>query len=365
MSNHDELFAMNIQPSDIVVALSGGVDSSVAAALLKMRGWNVHGLFLILPATGSTGGKRLKAVEAVTYHLKIPLEIIDLKEEFIASVIEPFISAYSKGFTPNPCVICNEEIKFRHLRLYAKQKGIPFLATGHYVKAVKRQGITDLWRGKDSGKDQSYFLHRLNQDSLSMAVFPLGEINKRYVQNIAIELDLPCRETSESQELCFLSDGNYREFLENRFGSSIDMNGDIIDSHGKRLGEHKGIHRYTIGQRHGLGIASSRPYYVKEIRPDTREVVVGRKEELFSKNVDAELFNWIGPLPSSNEPDLKAQIRYRHKAASGRLTVTGSNRVRFRFEEPQMAITPGQALVCYTGDRLIGGGWIIKKEADR
>lgn len=352
---------MNTQPSDIVVALSGGVDSSVVAALLKIRGWNVRGLFLILPAPGSTGEKRLKGVEAVTDHLQIPLEVIDLTEKFSESVVEPFVNAYLKGLTPNPCVICNEEIKFRHLSLYARQKGIPYLATGHYAKAVKRQGITELLRGTDPEKDQTYFLHRLNQDSLSMAIFPLGEMTKKDVGNFAIELDLPCRETSESQELCFLSDGNYREFLENRFGSRIDMNGDIIDSHGGKLGKHDGIHRYTIGQRHGLGIASSRPYYVKEIRPDTREVVVGRKEELFSKNVDAELFNWTGPLPSSNEPDLKAQIRYRHKAASGRLIVTGSSSVRFEFEEPQMAVTPGQALVCYTADRLIGGGWIIKK----
>lgn len=351
---------MNRQPSDIVVALSGGLDSSVAAALLKIRGWSVHGLYLMLPASDSTNRNRVKSVKAVTDHLQIPLEMIDLKEEFSASVIEPFISAYSKGLTPNPCVLCNEKIKFRHLQLYAQQNNIPFMATGHYARAETSQGVTELWRGTDKAKDQSYFLHRLDRKSLSMAVFPLGGMTKQAVRAVALEFDLPCREMKESQEICFLSDENYRVFLENRSGSTIKRKGDIIDSDGKRLGEHKGIHRYTIGQRHGLGIASPRPYYVKEIRPETCEVVVGRKEELFSQRVYAELFNWISPLPSSDRPDLKAQIRYRHRAASGRLTLCGSEGVCFEFDEPQPAVTPGQALAVYDGDRLTGGGWITK-----
>ncbi|MBU0735563.1 MAG: tRNA 2-thiouridine(34) synthase MnmA [Proteobacteria bacterium] len=350
--------------SDVAVALSGGVDSSMAAALLKAAGWEVHGVHFMLPSTPSMREGRLEGVKRIAEHLEIPVEIIDLTQIFEDLVVEPFVDAYLRGLTPNPCVRCNPLIKFEHLHRYILEKKIQYLASGHYVRLVKgKQDMVGLRRGRDSRKDQSYFLHRLTQPSLSRVVFPLGEMTKDEVRNLAREMGLPCHSNPESQEICFISGTDYRSFVEKRRGITGKEKGVIITDDGETLGEHQGVYRYTIGQRHGLGIASSRPYYVKEIRSELNQVVVGRREALFAGMVDAVHFNWVGKPPLEGRFRMQAQVRYRHKAAPGQLEVLSSDEVRFIFDRPQWAVTPGQALVCYDGDRLIGGGWIIRNHS--
>ena len=344
----------------MVMALSGGVDSAVAAASLKMAGWEVYGLHLMLPAPLGKTKATMKGVKRITDHLGIPLQVLDMREIFSRQVIDPFIDDYLKGLTPNPCVVCNQMIKFEYLLNYAEQRKIDYIGTGHYVKVRKtdESQYFELFRGKDRRKEQSYFLHRLNQSYLSKAIFPLAEITKEKVRKQASKLGLPVNSIPESQEICFIPENNYRSFVERKRGPGVNKPGKIINDHGEILGEHGGTFRYTIGQRQGLGIASTRPYYVKAIRPQTNGVVVGRKEALYSCRVEAEGFNWIGEVPTRPAMKVQAQIRYRHKPASGQLDVISSDKVRFIFNDPQWAITPGQALVCYEGERVLGGGWI-------
>jgi tRNA-specific 2-thiouridylase len=343
--------------SDAAVALSGGVDSAMAAVLLKGAGWEVYGLHLVLSAAAPGRGERVREIAA---RIGIPLEIIDLRERFESRVVMPFCNAYLKGLTPNPCVCCNQEIKFEALYHYCIEKRIHFLATGHYVRLDVKDGRAGLLRGVDTGKDQSYFLQRLGRDPLSRAVFPLGEMTKEEIRRRARDMGLPCHLRPESQEICFISGMDYREFVEKRRGVAVRKKGLIVDVDGEPVGEHEGVYRYTIGQRHGLGIASSRPYYVKEIRPDVNQVVVARREALFTTVVDVSDFNWIQDPPPENCVKMEAQIRYRHRAAPGRLTVVSSNEIRFTFDTPQWAVTPGQALALYDGERLMAGSWIVR-----
>ncbi|MBW1798127.1 MAG: tRNA 2-thiouridine(34) synthase MnmA, partial [Deltaproteobacteria bacterium] len=351
---------MKAKPTSVVVAMSGGLDSSMAAALLKTTGWEVHGLHFLLPAPALITDARIKAVQMVAEHLQIPFEMIDIREDFERLIIDPFVDAYLQAMTPNPCVRCNALIKFEYLLRYAEENGIHIIATGHYARlgsGDEGSGV-ELLRGRDGRKDQSYFLHRLNQAHLSRAVFPLGEITKDEAKHQAREMGLPVHSVPESQEICFIPENEYRLFVETRRGPGVNKSGNIISADGEKLGEHAGAFRYTVGQRQGLGIASSRPYYVKEIRPEAREVVVARKEALFSTRVEAVRFHWIGEVPLERPIKAQAQIRYRHRAAPGSLEVISPDEVKFIFDEPQWAVTPGQALVCYCGERVLGGGWI-------
>jgi len=345
--------------SSAAVALSGGVDSAVAAALLKAAGWEVYGVHFLLSANSP---RREARIRHIARKIGIPLEIVDLRERFGEEVVRPFCDGYLRGETPNPCVRCNQRIKFKGLYRYIKERNIAYLATGHYVRLdrdVRSEG-TGLLRGLDSGKDQSYFLQRLDRDSLAGAVFPLGQLTKEAVRQMAVKEGLPYHSRPESQEICFVSGMDYRDFVEENRGRAIRSKGDIVNADGMVLGEHEGVYRYTIGQRHGLGIASARPYYVKELRPDTNQVVVGRREALFSRMVCASDFSWIQGAPSETPTRMVAQVRYRHRPAPGVLEIRSSDRVRFIFDTPQWAVTPGQALACYDGERLVGGGWITE-----
>ena len=352
------------QPSDVVVGLSGGLDSSLAAALLKSAGWDVHGLHFLLPASPSRADVRLKRVGEIAERLNIPLHIMDLREIFSEVIINPFIDSYLGGLTPNPCVVCNELIKFKYLLYYAEEKDLHRISTGHYVRLKKRSkpSVTELLRGRDRRKEQSYFLHRLDQSYLAKAVFPLGEMTKDEARNKAGEMGLPLLSIPESHDICFLPENDYRLFINEKRGTEINRPGNIIDVCGNIAGKHKGAFRYTIGQRHGLGIASPLPYYVKEVRPETNEVVVGRRNELYLNVVEAEDFGWVEGIIPEKQTGLYAQIRYRHKPGTGSLEIISPHKVRFKFDEPEWAVAPGQALVCYEGERVIGGGWITKED---
>lgn len=341
------------------MALSGGMDSALAAARLKGQGWDVTGVHFLLPASCERVEARSRQAGEIAEFLQIPLEILDLREFFHREVILPFVEAYLEGRTPNPCVHCNPTVKFHHLGRLAERLGIPQVASGHYARVRRRedQGRVELLRGVDRGKDQSYFLHRLNQTVLAKIVFPLGEMTKEEARSVAAGLGLTGHAARESQEICFLEGTDYREFITSRAGVA-EEGGEIVDQEGRVLGRHAGVFRFTIGQRQGLGIASARPYYVLEIQPDTRRVVVGRKEEVFSSVAVAEDVHWVEGRPPGPSMDATAQVRYRHAPAPGRMEVLEDHVVRFTFHEPQWAVTPGQALVCYLGDRVLGGGRI-------
>ncbi len=347
-------------PSHVLLAMSGGMDSSIAAAILMEKGWKVRGLHFLLPADRLIRKQRLESTIRVSRYLDLPLEVMDLEKEFSELVIDPFVMSYLKGLTPNPCVACNELVKFSFLLSSASERGYGNIATGHYARLKKTDDGVELLRGKDRSKDQSYFLHRLDQNCLEKAVFPLGNMLKEEAKALAAAMSLPVGTSRESQEICFLSQRDYRPFVEKWSAFLIETRGDIVDEKGEVLGGHAGAHRYTIGQRKGLGIASERPYYVKEIRPSENKVVVARREDLYSTEVTAEGFRWIIREPHDRMMAASAQIRYRHPAAPGRLEILSSDRVRFTFESPQWAVTPGQALVCYRDDKALGGGWIVR-----
>jgi tRNA-specific 2-thiouridylase len=352
---------MSTEPSSVLVALSGGGDSALAAALLKEQGWQVKGLHFLLPAPAIKRTERQNSVRRVEDRLKIPVSYVHLEEVFTRKVIEPFVEAYLKGLTPNPCASCNQVIKFDHLLHHADEEGIAFVATGHYAVIRKPEDSpAELWRGVDQSKEQSYFLHRLEQRHLQRIVLPLGEMTKKETRQLAAKMKLPTVSEPESQEICFVPGNDYRLFLEKTKGMGIAKRGNIVTKEGEKVGEHLGAYRFTIGQRHGLGIASPRPYYVMEIRPEENEVVVGRKEDLFSTLVEAESFSWLDGKPPAERAKVLAQIRYRHIPGSGWLDGITPREVKFAFEEPQWGITPGQALVCYEGERLLGGGWMKK-----
>jgi tRNA-specific 2-thiouridylase len=346
----------------VAVALSGGIDSLYAAKVLRDEGWDVVGVHLLLPIPPRDRAERIKAVRLLSDELHVPLYFLDVKDSFKKKVIDYFISSYCLGTTPNPCVVCNHKIKFERIIAWMDTRGIDWLATGHYARVRKSPwgDYSELLKGKDAQKDQSYFLHRLNQSHLSRTVFPLGDIPKEEVKLEARGRELPRGFHSESQEICFVSDNDYRTLLQGKMSGEMPSSGNIVDLQGNVLGTHMGTYAYTVGQRHGLGIASRNPLYVRSIRPETNEIVVAPREGLYSKCLVAEDFHWIVPGPDAETIRGHAKIRYRHGPADSTLTVLSPGVVRCEFDEPQWAVTPGQALVCYKGDRVLGGGWIRK-----
>jgi tRNA-uridine 2-sulfurtransferase len=344
----------------IAVAMSGGVDSSVTAALLKQQGHEVIGITMRLFEPRATGsGTAAHDAGVVAAHLGIPHHVVDFEPSFQELIINDFIAEYRCGQTPNPCVRCNRYIKFGLLLDTARSLGADQLATGHYVrKTVDDDGTCHLRMAKNIRKDQSYFLFTLTQERLARLIFPLGEVeSKDEVRRMARELGLPVAEKSDSQEVCFIPNDDYVAFLEAH--SSLTGSGDIIHVNGSVLGRHKGTHRYTIGQRKGLGIAWSEPLFVVAIDTERNVVVVGEEPNVYAHGLLAEDTSWIIP-PPAEEFATTCKIRYRHQPVDCSVKVGSGGECRVRFTAAQKAVTPGQSVVFYRGDEVLGGGRIVR-----
>ncbi len=342
--------------------MSGGVDSSVAALLLHEGGHEVTGLFMRTGAHSEGARKTCCSLEdgrdarAVADLLGIPFYALDFESDF-KEIIEYFVGAYQHGRTPNPCILCNRDLKFGKLYEYAAAAGADYVATGHYARIVTCGERRAVARGCDGGKDQSYVLFGLGQSQLARTILPVGELKKREVRDRARSAGLPVAEKEESQEICFVPDGDYRQLLKAR---GIGTPGPFLDLDGAVIGEHQGFEFFTIGQRRGLGLAFGEPRYVVEIRPDESAVVLGTRDDQGCGQFVAT--GWVAggyPAPGpAEEFRVKVQIRYRHRAAPATIMGLAAGGVAVRFDEPQDAVTPGQAAVAYDRDRVIGGGWI-------
>lgn len=332
----------------IAVALSGGVDSAMAAWRLRESGYKVQAYHLIL----SHNANSLSAAQTMAAVLGVDLEPVDLAADFDRLVIEPFVRSYLEGRTPSPCVLCNPLIKFGRLATYALARGAERLATGHYAALTPHGGLA---RPADRAKDQTYFLSQLGPKELALAVFPLADWTKTQVIEQAFKLGLPVQE--ESQEFCFLAGQDYRAFLARRLGSAAMTPGDLVDSRGRVLGRHHGLINYTVGQRRGLGLPGPEPYYVLSLDHAANRVVIGIKSQVRFSGLMAGEIVWNRPLP---ERVFKAevQIRSRHRPAEAEVTVLSGDRAQVYFDQPQEAVTPGQAVAFYSNELVLGGGWI-------
>ncbi|MEP6741947.1 MAG: tRNA 2-thiouridine(34) synthase MnmA [bacterium] len=369
----------------IAVAMSGGVDSSAAAAILKEDGHELVGFTMQLwdqrrginkDENGDPLPSRCCSLDdvydarRVAEELGFPFYVLNLEEDFERDVVQPFVSSYLSGETPIPCVACNSRLKFASLDRLAASLGCDKVATGHYARVEYDEAANRyrLFRGLNAQKDQSYFLWELTQDQLSRAMFPLGEMSKAQVREVARDHSMAVAEKAESQEICFVPDGNYAGFID-RYLAATDAEerlpgeGELVDTSGNVIGLHNGIHRYTVGQRRGIGIASSKPLYVVSIDAARNRVVVGNDDELAGKSFTAAGVNWVAWDSPREAVQAKVRVRYRHNAALATITPLENNRVRVIFDEPQRAITPGQATVFYRGDEVVGGGWIVRSDA--
>jgi tRNA-specific 2-thiouridylase len=348
----------------IVVAMSGGVDSSVAAALLAEQGHEVIGLSMQL-YDQQQGDVRfgtcctlddLHDARRVAARIGIPHYIRNFEHQFAEQVISNFVREYAAGRTPIPCVHCNGSLKFATLADRAGAMGADCVATGHYAQVVPGDdGRYRLKRGRDAGKDQSYFLFTLTQPQLAHALFPVGDLDKAAVREQARRLDLPVADKDESHEICFVGDGNHAGFIEARIGTRP---GTIRGVDGRVLGRHDGVHRFTVGQRKGLGLSSPIPLFVVGLDADEGTVTVGPRESLLRSTLTASGVNWIAGDPPAAGTRVTAQIRYRHREAPAVITPQDDARVLVEFDQPQSAVAPGQAVVFYDGDEVVGGGWI-------
>lgn len=349
-----------------LIAMSGGVDSSVAACIMIDRGYDCIGATMKLydndyVAPESKTCCSLDDIEdarSVAANLNMPYHVFNFKGDFQKQVIDRFVSAYENGRTPNPCIDCNRYLKFKALYDRAKLLGCKYVVTGHYARIENSGDRYLLKKALDPRKDQSYVLYSLTQEQLAHTVFPLGDMSKDVTREIASRHNFYNADKPDSQDICFVPDGKYAEFIERYTGKDYPE-GEFVDTEGNAMGIHNGIIRYTIGQRKGLGIAAGKPVYVNGINPVSNQVVLGSNEELFKTELDAIDFNWIAFEKPENAFRCKARIRYQHKEQPALVQPCADGTVHITFDEGQRAITPGQAVVLYDGDIVVGGG-IIK-----
>ncbi|HEV2697448.1 MAG TPA: tRNA 2-thiouridine(34) synthase MnmA [Terriglobales bacterium] len=363
----------------IAVAMSGGVDSSTVAAMLRADGYNVVGLTMQLWNQRRLAGREgmpetvtgrccslddVYDARRVAETIGIPYYVVNHEDRFEQDVVRPFVKEYLSGRTPIPCSLCNNHLKFDQLLTVARQIGADAVATGHYAR-VMFNDVSGRWllkRPTDRAKDQTYFLFGLTQDQLSRTLFPLGEMTKPEVRELARQHGLALAEKPDSQEICFVPGGDYKNFLDAYLaeqGESFpETAGELVTSDGRVIGEHSGIHNFTVGQRKGLGVATGSPLYVLQIKGDSRQVVVGDQEQLYSKTLLTRKINLISSDELAHPTRVAVKIRHRHEAAAATIEKTAADEVLVTFDEPQRAITPGQAAVFYNADIVVGGGWI-------
>lgn len=352
----------------VLVGMSGGVDSSVTAWLLKRDGWEVVGVTMkVWPQDCISraedkccGPTAISDARGVAHKLGIPHYVVDESDDFEKIVIGYFASEYRAGRTPNPCVMCNEHLKFGNLRAKARSLGADFIATGHYAIIEHHDTHAVLRKGTDARKDQSYFLFSLSQDQLCHALTPLGGMTKPEIRDIARGLDLKVADKMDSQEICFVPGNDYRAFLRGHLGDGEFHRGGIYDLQGSFLADHEGIEMFTIGQRKGLPGGSPGPRYVVDIDPETSRVIVGDEEDLVRAAFEVDRASWHGGEPAL-PLRVTAKIRYAHPGTPATIEALPGGRARVVLDEPQRAVTPGQAAVFYDGDRVVGGGWIVRK----
>jgi tRNA-uridine 2-sulfurtransferase len=328
----------------------------VTAALLLEQGWTVLGVHLLLADTP----RQENDLSPLITFLGIECRCLDFRQEFRTAIIDDFMSRYRQGKTPNPCVRCNAMIKFGRLRQVVREWGYDYLATGHYARlGWAEDGSWALYRGVDTRKEQSYFLHRLPRAALDSILFPLGGFTKTQVRQMSVDLGLaPYIPSRESQELCFVS-GNYVDFMQSLGEEGLECRGRIVNRQGTVLGAHRGLVHYTVGQRQGLGVPAAAPYYVLALDPETNVVVVGSKAELLAGGLEVEDLHWLRSVPTGPLP-AQVRLRYRHPGVGCLVLPQPNNRVIVLLDEPQTAVAPGQAAVFYQGDRVLGGGWIVR-----